>query len=75
MTLAQIIFVWMYFKKNSYFPPARSFSINGLSLTNAKTSFAAGFGLQHWSILEGGAYCLILRAFDVHNHFKNLSYK
>ena len=23
------------------------------SLTNAKTSFAAGFGLHHWSILEG----------------------
>ncbi len=34
-------------------PPARSFSINGLRLTNAKTSFAAGFGLHHWSILEG----------------------
>ncbi len=31
----------------------RSFSINGLRLTNAKTSFAAGFGLHHWSILEG----------------------
>ena len=34
-------------------PPARSFSINGLRLTNVKTSFAAGFGLHHWSILEG----------------------
>ena len=34
-------------------PPTRSFSINGLRLTNAKTSFAAGFGLHHWSILEG----------------------
>ncbi len=34
-------------------PPVRSFSINGLRLTNAKTSFAAGFGLHHWSILEG----------------------
>ena len=31
----------------------RSFSINGLRLTNVKTSFAAGFGLHHWSILEG----------------------
>ena len=31
-------------------PPARSFSINGLRLTNVKTSFAAGFGLHHWSI-------------------------
>ena len=30
-----------------------SFSINGLRLTNVKTSFAAGFGLHHWSILEG----------------------
>lgn len=38
----------------SYSPPARSFSVNGLHLTNAKTSFAAGFGLHHWSILEGG---------------------
>ena len=28
-------------------------SINGLRLTNVKTSFAAGFGLHHWSILEG----------------------
>ena len=34
-------------------PLTRSFSINGLRLTNAKTSFAAGFGLHHWSILEG----------------------
>ena len=34
-------------------PPTRSFSINGLRLTNAKTSFATGFGLHHWSILEG----------------------
>ena len=33
-------------------PLTRSFSINGLRLTNAKTSFAAGFGLHHWSILE-----------------------
>ena len=35
-------------------PLTRSFSINGLRLTNVKTSFAAGFGLHHWSILEGG---------------------
>ncbi len=34
-------------------PPARSFSINGLRLANSKTSFAAGLGLLHWSILEG----------------------
>ena len=34
-------------------PLTRSFSINGLRLTNVKTSFAAGFGLHHWSILEG----------------------
>ena len=34
-------------------PPTRSFNINGLRLTNVKTSFAAGFGLHHWSILEG----------------------
>ena len=41
------------FQKKIILPPARSFSINGLRLTNAKTSFAAGFGLHHWSILEG----------------------
>ena len=34
-------------------PPARSFSINGQRLANSKTSFAAGLGLLHWSILEG----------------------
>ena len=34
-------------------PPTRSFSINGLRLANSKTSFAAGLGLLHWSILEG----------------------
>ncbi len=34
-------------------PLTLSFSINGLRLTNVKTSFAAGFGLHHWSILEG----------------------
>ena len=32
---------------------SRSFSINGLRLTNVKTSFAVGFDLHHWSILEG----------------------
>ena len=31
-------------------PLTRSFSINGLRLTNAKTSFAAGFGLHHWKL-------------------------
>ena len=41
------------FLRLSYSPPARSFSINGLRLTNVKTSFDAGFGLHHWSILEG----------------------
>ena len=48
--------VYKYDKEKQAFvilPPARSFSINGLRLTNAKTSFAAGFGLHHWSILEG----------------------
>ena len=35
-------------------PPTRSFSGNGLRLTNGKTSFASGFGLDHWSTLEGG---------------------
>ena len=39
--------------RRNHTPPARSFSINGLRLTNVKTSFAAGFGLHHWSILEG----------------------
>ena len=34
-------------------PLPRSFSGNGLRLTNGKTSFAAGFGLLHWSNLEG----------------------
>jgi hypothetical protein len=31
-------------EKNS----TESFSINGLHLTNVKTSLAAGFGLHHW---------------------------
>ena len=41
------------FQYNFHTPPARSFSINGLRLTNVKTSFAAGFGLHHLPILEG----------------------
>ena len=45
-------------------PLTRSFSINGLRLTNAKTSFAAGFGLHHWSILEGGTNLRNLRSIN-----------
>ena len=41
-------------------PPARSFSGNGLHLTNAKTGFVAGFGLHHWSSLEGELGCSVI---------------